>query len=126
MRTTIRLVLGAAILLVAMTALAQDASLVRVNVLVTETSRDRAVRGLAKENFQIWEDAVAQTIVSVTEGTTAGEYVIAYKSTNEAKDGKWRKLRAKVDAGKGLDGIGVAFSVLFQQGYFAPGPVPGN
>jgi hypothetical protein len=84
------------------------------------------VRGLAKENFQIWEDGVAQDIVSMTPGSVDGEYVLAFKSTNTAKDGTWRKLRAKVDAGKGLDGIGVSFSVRFQQGYYAPGPVPGN
>jgi hypothetical protein len=120
--TTKRLALIAAVLLLAVTALAQDASLVRVNVMVTESSKDRAVRGLAKDNFQLWEDEVAQGIVSMTPGSVDGEYVLAFKSTNTAKDGTWRKLRAKVVSPKGLDETRVAFSVRFQSGYYAPSP----
>jgi hypothetical protein len=123
MTPTKRLVLSAAVLLLAVTALAQDASLVRVNVMVSESSRDRVVIGLATENFQIWEDDITQDIVSMTPGSVDGEYVLAFKSTNTAKDGKWRKLRAKVVSPRGLV---VALSVRAQSGYYAPAPSPGN
>lgn len=94
----------------------QDASLVRMDVVVTE-ARDRKVVGLEKENFQIWEDMVAQEILSMTPGSVPGEYILSFRSTNTAKDGTWRRLRAKVVPPKGLN---VAFSVLFRNGYFAP------
>ena len=44
------------------------------------------------------------------------QYVIGYKSTNEAKDGKWRKLRLKVNPPKGLPRL----SVRAKSGYYAP------
>jgi hypothetical protein len=125
-----RLAFRTAIVLVAFTAAstiaitAQDANLVRVNIVVTESSRDRMVRGLEKENFLIWEDNVAQEIVSMTPGSVAGEYVLAYKSTNSAKDGKWRDLRASIVDPKGNVGTSVTFTVRFKAGYYAP--VPGN
>jgi hypothetical protein len=94
----------------------QDASLVRTDVVVTE-ARDRKVVGMEKENFQIWEDDVAQEIISISPGSVPGEYVLTFLSTNTAKDGTWRRLRAKVTPPKGLN---VAFNVIAKAGYYAP------
>src|SRR6185503_16269481 len=44
------------------------------------------------------------------------QYVIGYHSTNEAKDGKWRKLRMKVNPPKGINRL----NVRYKQGYYAP------
>jgi Ca-activated chloride channel family protein len=44
------------------------------------------------------------------------QYVIGYQSTNEAKDGKWRKLRLKVNPPKGIQRL----NVRAKQGYYAP------
>jgi len=44
------------------------------------------------------------------------QYVIGYHSTNGAKDGKWRKLRVKVNPPKGVDRL----NVRYKQGYYAP------
>ena len=128
MNTITRLVFSAAILVTVFTAasaipvVAQDANLIRVNVVVTESSRDRKVRGLEKENFQVWEDDVAQQIVSMTPGSADGEYVLAYKSTNTAKDGKWRDLRANVVDPKDQKGVSVisSLTVRIKSGYYVP------
>jgi Ca-activated chloride channel family protein len=53
------------------------------------------------------------------------QYVIGYKSTNEAKDGKWRKLRLKINPPKGLPNL----SIRNKPGYYAPSgdaPRPGK
>jgi len=53
------------------------------------------------------------------------QYVIGYHSTNEAKDGKWRKLRLKVNPPKGIPRL----NVRAKQGYYAPtadGPSAGK
>lgn len=44
------------------------------------------------------------------------QYVIGYHSTNETKNGKWRKLRMKVNPPKGIQRL----SVRAKQGYYAP------
>src|SRR6202008_345249 len=44
------------------------------------------------------------------------QYVIGYHSTNAAKDGKWRKLRLKVNPPKGLPRL----NVRSKSGYYAP------
>ncbi len=44
------------------------------------------------------------------------QYVIGYESTNEAKDGKWRKLRMKVNPPQGLPRL----NVRSKSGYYAP------
>jgi len=44
------------------------------------------------------------------------QYVIGYHSTNGAKDGKWRKLRMKVNPPKGIQHL----NVRYKQGYYAP------
>jgi Ca-activated chloride channel homolog len=43
------------------------------------------------------------------------QYVIGYHSTNQAKDGKWRKLRLKVNPPKGIPRL----NVRAKQGYYA-------
>jgi Ca-activated chloride channel homolog len=44
------------------------------------------------------------------------QYVLGYHSTNGAKDGKWRKLRMKVNPPKGIQRL----NVRAKQGYYAP------
>ena len=44
------------------------------------------------------------------------QYVIGYESTNEAKDGKWRKLRLKINPPKGLPRL----NIRNKSGYYAP------
>src|SRR5947207_1808062 len=44
------------------------------------------------------------------------QYVIGYHSTNQAKDGKWRKLRLKVNPPKGIQHL----NVKSKSGYYAP------
>jgi Ca-activated chloride channel family protein len=43
------------------------------------------------------------------------EYVIGYRSTNHAKDGRWRKVQLKVDTPRGLSKL----SVRAKTGYYA-------
>jgi Ca-activated chloride channel family protein len=43
------------------------------------------------------------------------QYVLGYHSTNEEKDGKWRKIRLKITPPKGTSNL----SVLGQSGYYA-------
>ena len=45
------------------------------------------------------------------------EYVIGYRSTNQTKDGRWRKVQVKVNAPKGMSKL----SLRSKQGYYAPG-----
>ena len=44
------------------------------------------------------------------------QYVIGYHSTNVAKDGKWRKLRVKVNPPKGIQHL----NVKSKSRYYAP------
>jgi Ca-activated chloride channel family protein len=50
------------------------------------------------------------------------QYVLGYKSTNESKDGKWRKIKVQVDGPKGVGRL----DVKFKTGYYAPVGQPGN
>src|SRR5215467_10322850 len=43
------------------------------------------------------------------------QYLVGYRSTNEAKDGKWRKIRLKVNPPKGTSNL----SVRGKSGYYA-------
>jgi Ca-activated chloride channel homolog len=43
------------------------------------------------------------------------QYVLGYRSTNEAKDGKWRKIKVQVEPPKGVGRL----NVRFKTGYFA-------
>lgn len=44
------------------------------------------------------------------------QYVLGYRSTNEQKDGKWRKIRLKINPPKGLPNL----AVRGKSGYYAP------
>jgi Ca-activated chloride channel family protein len=44
------------------------------------------------------------------------QYVIGYHSTNKAEDGKWRKLRLKVNPPKGIQNL----NIRGKSGYYAP------
>jgi len=44
------------------------------------------------------------------------QYVLGYASTNPAKDGRWRKIKVKLNAPKGVGSL----SVRSKTGYFAP------
>lgn len=44
------------------------------------------------------------------------QYVLGYASTNPSKDGRWRKIKVKLNAPKGLPSL----SVRSKTGYFAP------
>jgi Ca-activated chloride channel family protein len=44
------------------------------------------------------------------------QYVLGYRSSNSSADGKWRKVRVKVDRPKGMP----ALSVRAKSGYYAP------
>jgi Ca-activated chloride channel family protein len=44
------------------------------------------------------------------------QYVLGYHSTNGAKDGKWRKLKVRVNPPKGIDHL----NVRAKSGYYAP------
>jgi Ca-activated chloride channel homolog len=46
------------------------------------------------------------------------EYVIGYRSTNQSKDGRWRKVQVKVNPPRGLPKL----HVRSKAGYYAPGP----
>src|SRR5437667_4368783 len=43
------------------------------------------------------------------------QYVLGYHSTNETKDGKWRKIRLKINPPKGVSNL----SVRGKSGYYA-------
>jgi len=47
--------------------------------------------------------------------------VIGYKSTNEAKNGKWRNLRVRINPPKGLPHL----NVRSRSGYYGPSGTPG-
>jgi Ca-activated chloride channel family protein len=44
------------------------------------------------------------------------QYMLGYRSTNEAKDGAWRKIRLKTNPPKGLPNL----NVRGKTGYYAP------
>jgi Ca-activated chloride channel family protein len=48
------------------------------------------------------------------------EYILGYRSTNQAADGRWRKVQVKVNPPKGLPRL----SVRYKTGYYAPGVEP--
>jgi Ca-activated chloride channel family protein len=50
------------------------------------------------------------------------QYVLSYKSTNEMKDGKWRKIKLQVDGPKGVGRL----NVRFKGGYYAAAEPGGN
>jgi len=49
------------------------------------------------------------------------QYILGYRSTNENKDGKWRKIRVQVDGPKGVGRL----NVKSKSGYYAAAGQPG-
>ena len=45
------------------------------------------------------------------------QYVLGYRPSNPARDGKWRKVRVKLNATTGLPPL----TVYAKMGYYAPG-----
>ena len=128
----VRLRIGAVLLTIAtlhLAAVAQnapaasnsDARLITVRATVTEP-RNRFVVGLEKEDFQLLEDDIAQTIVSVTPAANSpGEYVLTFRSSNTATDGAFRAIQVKVNTPKGQN---LTLVVRATAGYFAPSGTP--
>src|SRR5438477_3678946 len=44
------------------------------------------------------------------------QYVLGYRPTNKTRDGKWRKVKVKLNAPKGLPHL----NLYFKTGYYAP------
>jgi len=68
-------------------------------------------RAFFSDSVQELEDICTKIAVELK-----NQYVIGYHSTNGAKDGKWRKLRVKVNPPKGIQHL----NVRAKSGYFAP------
>src|SRR5215468_322435 len=68
-------------------------------------------RAFFPDSVQELEDICTKIAVELK-----NQYVIGYHSTNGAKDGKWRKLRVKVNPPKGIQHL----NVRAKSGYFAP------
>jgi Ca-activated chloride channel family protein len=86
-------------------------------------SRGRNGRGIIEDLVQItggrafFPDSVyeLEDICSKIAVELQNQYVLGYHSTNGAKDGKWRKIRLKVNPPKGISGL----SVRGKSGYYA-------
>ena len=94
-----RILAGVAILLITLTCVssAQDGSqriptirkdvdLVLVNATVTESARNRPVRGLDKKDFQVWEDKIEQKIVSFSSEDVPVSVGIIFDISGSMKD----------------------------------------
>ena len=68
-------------------------------------------RAFFPDSVQELEDICTKIAVELK-----NQYVLGYHSTNGAKDGKWRKLRVKVNPPKGIQHL----NVRAKSGYFAP------
>jgi len=68
-------------------------------------------RAFFPDSVQELEDICTKIAVELK-----NQYVIGYHSTNGVKDGKWRKLRVKVNPPKGIQRL----NVRAKSGYFAP------
>src|SRR5207237_9820337 len=78
---------------------------------IAELSRLSGGRAFFPDNVYELED-----IDTKSAGELKKQYVIGYHSTNAAKDGKWRKLRMKVNPPKGIAHL----NVRSKSGYYAP------
>ena len=79
--------------------------------MVEELSDLTGGRAFFPDSVYDLEDICAKIAVELK-----NQYVIGYNSTNAAKDGKWRKLRLKVNPPKGLPRL----NVRSKSGYYAP------
>jgi Ca-activated chloride channel homolog len=90
-----------------------------------ELSMGRSGRAIIEDLVQItggrafFPDSVyeLEDICSKIAVELKNQYALGYHSTNEAKDGKWRKIRLKVNPPKGISGL----SVRGKSGYYAEG-----
>ena len=112
------LLIVCSVLLATCTIFAQapaDPNLLYVSVEVFQPG-NMPVTGLKKENFNVLEDRMAQTIVVFEEGADRGSYRIGYSPTNAAKDGNWRSIRVNFSDPTGSLG---KVTVRFKSGYYA-------
>jgi len=79
--------------------------------LIEELSEITGGRAFFPDSVYELEDICAKIAVELK-----NQYVLGYRSTNEAKDGKWRKLNLKINAPKGLPRL----NVRGKSGYYGP------
>jgi Ca-activated chloride channel family protein len=78
--------------------------------LVEELSELTGGRSFFPDSVYELEDICTKIAIELK-----NQYVIGYNSTNQAKDGKWRKLSMKIDPPKGLPRL----NVRYKSGYYA-------
>jgi Ca-activated chloride channel family protein len=103
----------------------QDVQLFAIGIVnpFGELSRGRSGRAIIEDLVQItggrafFPDSVheLEDICSKIAVELRNQYVLGYHSTNDAKNGKWRKIRLKVNPPKGISGL----SVRGKSGYYA-------
>jgi len=103
----------------------QDVQLFAIGIVnpFGELSRGRSGRAIIEDLVQItggrafFPDSVheLEDICSKIAVELRNQYVLGYHSTNDAKDGNWRKIRLKVNPPKGISGL----SVRGKSGYYA-------
>ncbi len=79
--------------------------------MIEELSDLTGGRAFFPDNVYELEDICTKIAVELK-----NQYVLGYHSTNAAKDGKWRKLRMKVNPPKGIAHL----NVRSKSGYYAP------
>jgi Ca-activated chloride channel family protein len=105
----------------------QDVQLFAIGIVnpFGELSRGRTGRAIIEDLTQItggrafFPDSVyeLENICSKIAVELRNQYVLGYHSTNDVKDGKWRKIRLKVNPPKGISGL----SFRGKSGYYAEG-----
>jgi len=78
--------------------------------LVEELSELTGGRSFFPDSIYELEDICTKIAIELK-----NQYVIGYNSTNQGKDGKWRKLSMKIDPPKGLPRL----NVRYKSGYYA-------
>jgi Ca-activated chloride channel family protein len=78
--------------------------------LIEELSELTGGRSFFPDSVYELEDICTKIAVELK-----NQYVIGYNSTNQAKDGKWRKLSMKIEPPKGLPRL----NVRYKSGYYA-------
>lgn len=79
--------------------------------MVEELSEITGGRSFFPDSVYDLEDICTKIAVELK-----NQYVVGYHSTNGAKNGKWRKLRMKINPPKGIQRL----NVRYKQGYYAP------
>ena len=103
----------------------QDVQLFAIGIVSPfgQLSRGRSGRAIIEDLVQItggrafFPDSVyeLEDICSKIAVELRNQYVLGYHSTNDAKDGKWRKIRIKVNPHQAISGL----SVRGKSGYYA-------